>query len=169
MIEPFGRDRYATAIIVLHWTIVLLILVQLLTADGMEEFFRGADDSGVAPGFPGPSTALIHASVGATILILMLTRFVLRMKTHVPPPPSDLPIVLQFVARATHYGLYVTLVFLPLTGVTALLITPEAGDAHEALKTVLYVLAGAHILGALTHLLILRDGVFWRMVPINRR
>jgi cytochrome b561 len=73
------------------------------------------------------------------------------------------------VARATHYGLYATLILLPLTGATALLVTPEAGDVHEALKNLLYVLAGAHILGALTHLIVLRDGVFWRKLPIGRR
>jgi len=169
MAKHYDRDRYATSVVVLHWTIVVLIVAQLLTADGMEEFFRGADDAGIAPGFPPPSTALMHAGFGATILILMLSRFVLRMKTHVPPPPSDLPKVMQFVARFTHYALYATLIALPLTGVTALLITPDAGDVHEALKNVLYVLAGAHVLGALTHLVILRDGVFWRMVPIGRR
>lgn len=165
----YDRDRYATPIVVLHWVIVALVLSQLLTADGMENFFEPAKDSDVAPGFPAPSAALIHAGIGATILALMLARFVMRMRTHVPPPPSDLPRLLQLFARFTHYALYATLVLLPLTGVTALLVTPEAGDAHKALKNVLYVLAGAHVLGALTHLVILRDGVFWRMVPIGRR
>jgi cytochrome b561 len=61
------------------------------------------------------------------------------------------------------------LVLLPLTGVTSLLITPEAGDVHELLVNVLYALAAAHILGALTHLLILRDGVFWRILPVKNR
>jgi cytochrome b561 len=165
----YHRDRYPTSLVVLHWTIVLLVLSQLLTADGMEDFFDIADDTDAAPGFPGPSTALVHAGVGATILLLTIVRFVLRMRTHVPPPPSDLPRLLQLVARLTHYALYATLIALPLSGVAALLITPEAGDVHEALKNVLYVLAGAHVAGALMHLVVLRDGVFWRMVPIGRR
>jgi cytochrome b561 len=163
------RETYPTSIVVLHWTIVALILAQLLTADGMEEYFRGPAESGVAPGFPGPGTALMHAGFGATILVLVITRFIIRMNSYIPPPPADLPKWLQIVSRATHYGLYATLVALPLSGVTALLITPEAGDVHEALKNVLYVLAGAHVLGALTHLLILRDGVVGRILPVLRR
>lgn len=163
------RETYHPAIVILHWTIVALILGQLLSADGMEDFFRGADDTGIAPGLPGGGAALIHACIGASILILVITRFIIRMNSHVPPPPSDLPKPLQLVARATHYGLYATLIALPLSGVTALFITPEAGDVHEALKNVLYVLAGAHVLGALTHLIVLRDGVFWRMLPVGRR
>lgn len=167
--ESTDRKTYPRSIVILHWTIVVLILGQLLSADGMEDYFRSADDTGIAPGLPGGGAALIHACIGASILILVIARFIIRMSSHIPPPPSDLPKVLQAVSRATHYGLYATLVLLPLSGVTALLITPEAGDMHEALKNVLYVLAGAHVAGALTHLLILRDGVFWRMLPVVRR
>lgn len=163
------RETYPRSIVILHWTIVALILSQLLTADGMEDFFRGPAENGVSPGFPGGGTALIHACVGASILILVVARFIIRMNSPIPPPPSDLPKPLQAVSRITHYALYATLVALPLSGVSALFITPEAGDVHEALKNVLYVLAGAHVAGALTHLLILRDGVFFRMLPIFRR
>jgi cytochrome b561 len=163
------RETYPRSIVILHWAVVALIVAQLLTADGMEAFFRGADDSGISPGFPGPSTALMHAGFGATILVLVITRFIIRMNSRIPPPPSDLPRAMQLLARFTHYALYATLVALPLTGVTALLITPEAGDAHEMLKNVLYVIAGLHVAGALTHLFVLRDGVFWRILPIGRR
>jgi cytochrome b561 len=163
------RKTYPRSIVILHWTIVVLILGQLLTADGMEEFFRGPAERGVSPGFPGGGAALIHACIGASILILVIARFIIRMSSHIPPPPSDLPKWLQALSRATHYALYATLVALPLSGVTALLIAPAAGEVHEALKNVLYVLAGAHVLGALTHLLILRDGVVGRILPVMRR
>lgn len=163
------RETYPRSIVILHWTVVALIVAQLLTADGMEEFFRPANDSGLAPGLPGPSTALMHAGFGATILVLVITRFVIRMNSKVPPPPPDLPKFMQFVARATHYGLYATLVALPVSGVIALLIAPAAGDVHVVLKNVLYALAAAHVLGALTHLFILRDGVVARILPVVRR
>ena len=163
------RETYPRSLVVLHWTIVALILAQWLSSEGMEGFFRGADDTGIAPGFPGPSLALVHAGGGATILVLAIVRFAIRMRSRIPPPPRDLPPALQFISRFTHYGLYAMLVLLPLSGVVSLLVTPEAGDAHEFLVKVLYALAAAHIAGALTHLLILRDGVFWRILPIVRR
>ena len=163
------RETYPRSIVILHWTIVALIVAQWLSSEGMEDFFNGADDTGVAPGLPGPSLALVHAGLGATILILAIARFIIRMNSDIPPPPADLPPILQFFARFTHYGLYAMLVLLPLTGVTSLLVTPEAGDAHEFLVNVLYALAAAHIAGALTHLLILRDGVFWRILPVKNR
>lgn len=163
------HETYPRSIVILHWTIVALIIAQLLTADGMETYFRPAGESGVAPGFPGGGTALIHACIGASILILVIARFIIRMNSRIPPPPSDLPKLLQVASRLTHYALYATLLALPLSGVTALLITPESGDVHEALKNVLYVVAGLHVAGGLTHLLILRDGVFWRILPIVRR
>lgn len=164
-----GRDTYPRSIVILHWTVVALILAQLLTADGMEHYFRNAADTGISPGFPGPSTALMHAGFGATILVLVITRFIIRMNADIPPPPSDLPKWMQAISRATHYGLYATLVALPVSGVIALLIAPAAGDVHVVLKNVLYALAAAHVLGALTHLLILRDGVVARILPVVRR
>jgi cytochrome b561 len=162
------RETYAWPQIVLHWTIVALIIVQMLTADGMSEFFEPAKHSGIAPGLPGQGPALGHAVSGASILVLVLLRFALRLRYGAPPPPRDLPRLLQIVSRITHYALYAVLLLLPLSGAAALLVSSEAGDVHEALKNVLYALAAAHVLGAFTHLLILRDGVFWRMVPIRR-
>jgi cytochrome b561 len=163
------RHSYPRTLVVLHWLIVALIIGQFVSADGMEDFFRDADDSGMAPGLPGSGTALAHAAFGATILVLVIARFIVRMMTDVPPPPRDLNPLLRLAARLTHYGLYAALVLTPLSGAAAILITPEAGDAHEILKNVLLALAAAHVAGALTHLLVLRDGVFWRMLPVGRR
>jgi cytochrome b561 len=162
------RGTYARPQIVLHWTIVALIIVQMLSADGMSAYFEPAKEAGMAPGLPGPGLALAHAMSGATILVLVILRFALRLRYGALPPPRDLPRVLQIIARFTHYALYAVLLLLPFSGATTLLISPEAGDVHQALKNVLYALAAAHVLGALTHLVILRDGVFWRMIPIRR-
>jgi cytochrome b561 len=163
------RETYARPLIILHWMIVALIIGQMLSADGMSDFFDAAKDSDIAPGLPPSGGALIHASMGAGILILVIVRLIIRMNSRVPPPPADLPPLLQLVSRVTHFALYAVLVALPLSGAAALFISPEAGDVHEALKNALYVIAGLHIAGALTHLLIFRDGVFFRMLPIFRR
>lgn len=163
------RECYPRSLVVLHWLIVALVIGQFLSADGMEDFFRDADDSGIAPGLPGPGLALAHAGFGATILALVIVRFIVRMASRVPPPPRDLHPLLQLAARLTHYGLYAALVLTPLSGAAAILITPEAGDVHEIMKNVLLALAAAHVAGALMHLVVLRDGVFWRMVPVGRR
>ena len=162
------RKTYPRTLIVLHWLIVVLIIGQLLSAEGMEDFFRDADDTGVAPGIPGPSLALVHAGFGATTLVLVIVRFIVRLRSRIPPPPADLHPLLQLAARLTHYGLYAALVLTPLSGAAAILIAPEAGDVHEFMKNALLVLVAAHVAGAMTHLVILRDGVFWRMLPVRR-
>jgi cytochrome b561 len=162
------RNTYPRSLVVLHWLIVALIIAQILSADGMEDFFRDAGGRDIPPGLPGPSIALVHAGGGALILVLAIVRLVVRMLSDIPPPPATLHPLVRLAARLTHYGLYAALFLTPLSGAAAILISPEAGDAHEILKNVLLALAAAHVAGALMHLVVLRDGVFWRMVPIRR-
>ena len=91
----------------------------------------------------------------------------------------------QFIAKAVHYALYAVLVVLPLSGV-ATLITGGAGKAllagdasllpkeadyekllalevHETLVAILIALVVLHILGALKHQFIMKDGLLSRM------
>ena len=162
------RDEvYPRRIRILHWTVLALVLVQLLSADFMSAFFRRAQDLPLGT-LPDNFGAYIHALGGATILVLMIIRFISRLKLGTPPKPRDLSPPLRLLASLNHFAFYVVLVLLPLTGVSALFFARDFGDVHEALKNVLYVLIGLHVAGIVYHMFILRDGVLWRMIRVGR-
>ena len=137
----------------------------VLTAEAMEEFFDKAEDAGVLAGFPTDPVAMAHALGGGTILILMLVRLGLRLAYGAPPPPASLTPALQLASRVTHYAFYVLLIALPARGMTALYLNSEAGDVHVFLKTVLLIFILAHLVGALAHAFVFKDGVVRRMLP----
>jgi cytochrome b561 len=157
--------RYSTSQIALHWLIVALVAVQFLTAEAMEQFFDKAEDAGTLAGFPVDSVAIGHAVVGAAVFLLTLVRLGLRWSFGAQPAPENMAPLVRLAAGVTHAGLYVLLIALPVTGVAALYLNPEAGDLHGVLKTVLLVLIAAHVAGAAVHAFVYRDGVLGRMLP----
>jgi cytochrome b561 len=157
VVRPYARPQ-----VVLHWLIAALVVVQWLSADAMGDFFDRYEDFG-PPGFPD-GAAVVHAGIGATILVLMILRVAARLRFGAPPLPGDLPRAMALAAHLNHYALYAVLILLPLTGVSALFLTTEAADLHELLKTLLLLLVAAHLLGVAFHAFVRRDGVVWRML-----
>ncbi len=183
------QRRYRSMVIALHWTIALLIYVQL----GLGWYFNE-----VLPDHSPQQKFLvgIHISVGLTLLLLVLVRIGVRL-THRPPPlPTGMPGWERFLSQAVHFVFYVLMLALPFTGwalasggknpisfwglpwprlpgVAALL--PDKA-AHESLQHLhVYVLIwvvvinlALHVAGALKHQF---DGrpVLWRMVPFLKR
>jgi cytochrome b561 len=158
---------YPRQIRILHWLILGLVIVQWITASWMEEFFRRAKDLELGT-LPDTLGASLHALFGASILLLMLARLILRFKLGTPRPPSDAPRALQNLALANHLAFYLVLVLLPLTGVASLFFARDFAAAHVTLKTLLLVLIGLHVAGVLYHMLWLKDGLLWRMLRIGR-
>jgi cytochrome b561 len=145
--------------------IVGLVVAQFLTADAMESYFAAAEKSNVLAGFPTNPTAIAHAVGGSIIVLLMLLRLGLRLTFGAPPAPASLALALKLASRMTHYFFYILLIALPVTGAAALYLSPEAGDIHVVLKSVLIVFVLAHVAGALVHAFVLKDGVIRRMIP----
>jgi len=162
-----------------HWLTVALLGLQFAIAWTMPEIHRGFRPVGLIDW---------HLSVGALILALVLARLGWRLTHRPPPAPRDLPSFLRVTARITHYGLYALLLILPLLGwanassrgwsvglfglVSLPSIVPAGsplghslGDVHKTLATALLVLIALHVLGALYHALVLRDGTLRRMLP----
>ena len=179
---PLATRDYDALAKTFHWLVLALLVGQYAIAWTMPEIRFGV-----------PATGLVaaHLSVGATILAVVVLRLARRTTSTLPPPPRDLPKVLQVVSRLTHYALYAILLVLPvlgwvsasardypvyLAGVVPLpaLSAPDhplaasAGDLHAIMATALLVVAGLHVAGALYHAVILRDGVFQRMLPRGR-
>lgn len=101
--------RYDGVSIALHWTIALLVVIQLCLGWYMNE---------VLPDHSSAQAQIVtlHISVGATILILTLIRIGWRLAHPAPPLPDDMPIWERVLARATHVAFYLLLLVLPLTG-----------------------------------------------------
>lgn len=173
------RDGYDGVFKLFHWTIVALLLIQFATKLIPTGAFAWASEDALNAW---------HLSVGPTIWALMLLRLFWRLTHHVPPPPSDLPPVLQWFARATHWSFYALLTTFPVLGwisasaygvrpyllglipLPALASKDEAlaervGDVHGTLAWLLLLVIALHVSGALFHLLVKRDRVMQRMLP----
>jgi cytochrome b561 len=170
--------RYGLVPQFLHWLVVILLIVQFLLAYAAEDLPLGVDKLAVLAR---------HKSFGLTIFALAVLRVGWRIFDR-PPPPPPMPGWKRMAALLTHWGMYAVLFALPLTGWTMssaanypvswfgliqlpdLVATSDSlhetlHDIHEVLADTLLILAGLHVLAALKHQFIDRDGLLLRMLP----
>ncbi len=165
--------QYSKRMVIAHW----LTLVLLLAAWYLGDAAHDARHEKVAT----LMNYILHMSVGAAILLLMLTRLVFRSKDGTPVQAGVTP--LDKIAKGMHHLLYVLLILLPVSGVVQA-VTSDVGkallagdvtllpkdfkgvvahDVHETLVTVLIVLVALHILAALKHQFIDKNDLMSRM------
>jgi cytochrome b561 len=157
-----GPSEFGLVTRVIHWAMVLLVIGQLALGNRIEE---------MQPGLANLWLYGLHKSVGFAILALILVRIAWHIAS--PPPPPIGPRTAAFwAARTAHWGFYVLLIAIPLTGwagssATGIdtmiadrwtvppLVAPSAeGEAfwfrlHDILTKVLFGLIVLHMLGAL--------------------
>ena len=105
---PSDRS-YGAVAIVLHWTIAILILVQIGLGWYMNHLV------------PDHSPAqdriqTLHISLGLTALLLILVRIGVRLFNPPPPLPAELASWERLLAGAGHALFYLLMLALPLTG-----------------------------------------------------
>jgi cytochrome b561 len=128
-----------------------------------------------------------HKWVGVTVLLLAVARLAWRLTHRAPPLEAAMPAWQRRAASATHALLYLMLFAMPVTGwiysnysgypVVYLGKVPLPNlverdrelaaswlDVHVASSIVLVVLVAAHVLAALYHHFIVRDGTLRRML-----
>jgi cytochrome b561 len=167
--------QYSKRMVIVHWLTLAVLIAAWYLGDSLSD----ATDDGKAT----LAGYIVHALVGGTVLLLTLSQLIFRRKDGRPPLEEDKPIY-QLVAKGVHYLLYTVLFLLPLSGVAIILTSKVgaallAGDAtllprkfhgvfahavHEQLVNVLIVLVMIHILGAIKHQFISKDGLMERMV-----
>ncbi|MCV2868369.1 cytochrome b/b6 domain-containing protein [Defluviimonas sp. WL0002] len=156
--RPAGYSRVQIA---LHWAVLVLLLPQYLFEDGIKgawRAYRRGQEAGFDPTVP------MHVFGGLAILLIVAWRIAIRMRRGAPAlPPGGKPVLDRF-AGLTHLALYALLLALPITGAAAWFggLT-ELGEVHEVLKTALLILSGLHVLAAVYHQFVLRDGLMERM------
>jgi cytochrome b561 len=178
--EPGPVDpapRYSRTAAVLHWLIAGAILTNLplgLLSARFESTFESAIIN-------------VHKVLGIVVLGLSLVRLAWRLG-HRPPPISFDHKFEEWAARAVHGSLYLLMIALPTTGwlvtssfpgrhpirlgpvdIPFLPVTPEmanaiaAHQAHSILAAMMALLVTGHVLAALRHQFLLKDGLFGRM------
>lgn len=188
--EIAANRRYDLASIVLHWTLALLIVVQIGLGWWMNEVLPDHTP------FQGQVEG-VHISLGLTMFLLVLVRIGVRLTHPAPPSPPGIPLWERALARTSHVVFYLLMLALPLTGWTLLSLgthpiqfwglpwphLPGVGQLfgspaprpvrHEISHIHVYILIwivlinlALHVAGALKHQF---DGkpVLWRMTPLK--
>ena len=167
--------QYSKRMVVVHW----LTFALLITGWYLGEDLAEATDASKAT----LAGYFVHALFGAAILLLTVTRLFFRRKDGVPPPMGQS--ALDKFAKGIQHIMYLVLFLLPVSGMTTIISSDAgkallAGDAsllpkeggydhvfahevHEIMVTVLIVLVAVHLLGAIKHQFITKDGLMERM------
>jgi len=181
---------YGTVARSLHWVIAALIVLQFLLAPIPERLPPGVH---VTPlfGLDIAGQLAAHKSFGMTVLMLMIVRFLWRLRSAPPPLPATMKPFTRGLAHASHIGFYVILFAMPLTG--WLMISAKGSSVawfglwnwpnlvaqnerafetfrmiHDTLSRVLFFLAILHVVAALKHHFWNKDNVLVRMLPFGR-
>ena len=173
-----ARLQYGITAKIFHWLIVALLIAQYLIGWLMPDLHRN-----MKPGAP----MTFHVSVGLSILVLIMLRFVWRL-THPVAPESSLPPWQRLSSEAVHWLLYALVLATTATGwlfasfrgwsMQFLYLVPmpmlasensAAGKTidgwHQALEWTLLVVIVVHVAAALVHLFVYRDRIMQRMLP----
>jgi cytochrome b561 len=173
-------SQYGAVAKLTHWSMFVLVAAQFVVAWVMPPI-----EWGTQPEF----LINLHLSLGTLLLLLIVFRIVWRLTHPAPPPLDGTPSWQRWSAGLTHAALYVLLIVLPFTGWAAAsvrgwpvtlfrlfelpaLLPPrtrigfKAGDLHaDMLSWALLAVIGLHVVAALYHRFVKRDGVLKRMLP----
>jgi cytochrome b561 len=157
--EPSMKQvtRYHPLLVALHWLLAFLIIAALLAGFFLLARMPNSDPQKIR-------VLLVHMAAGMTILALMVVRFIVRMLTSRPAPATTGHPFLDRIAPVTHYGFYVLVLLMVGTGyATAILagLNRIVFQGYIALFLAGFVVL--HVLAALYHQFVRRDGLFRRM------
>jgi cytochrome b561 len=173
-------ERYGRVGAVLHWLIGLALLGQVTFGFLLDDIApRGSVSRG--------AVINLHKSFGIVLGVLILLRLAWRLAHRPPSLPGFLPDWQATAARWSHRALYACMIVMPLSGYVAsnfskhgivffgLTLRPWGPDlkpvyqvlngVHVVTAWIFAALIAVHVLAALQHGLVARDGVFRRMWP----
>lgn len=167
-------ERYGLVTRILHWTMAVLVLLQ---------FVKFGDRIGDGDYWLVQTVGGWHTSIGTLLLVLVLVRIAWAFTQRRRRPVND-PALAIFVT-AGHVMLYAALLALPVLGLLIMFgggyghaafgigLFPAGeevgwaqvwGSLHSPLAWLLAIAVVVHILAALYHHLVRRDGVLRRML-----
>ncbi len=171
------EQKLSKRTVVLHWVIAIAIIGMLVFGLIIEDMPMGQEKFGLL------ST---HKSIGAIVLVAAIARMVWRLMEGPVNPVSQLSRAQEITAKATQHTLMLGTILMPLSGLAMSigggravdvfgLELLSAGDKIEWLGSVGHIVHGVfakimialillHLLGALKHQLIDKDGTISRML-----
>ncbi len=175
------RIDYQVSQKVVHWLMAILIILDLNVAQKFGGFLEDADRI---------ESRIDHSQLGMIVAVLFVLRIFLRVRYGAPPLPEEMPEWQKLAAHAAHWGLYVLIGTLILSGMLSAMnadsvVAPFGlfafGDGngekdtflffrgiHEFITNAIIALIIVHVLAALYHLVVARDGSTTRMLRFWR-
>ncbi len=168
--------QYSKRMVIAHWLTLGLLVLAWYLGDSLSD---STDESrATLLGY------VVHATAGIALLLLIAMRLFFRGKDGTPPATGNA--VMDRVAHGVHHTLYLLLLLVPITGILTVLRSSVAkallaGDAsmlpkahgfhgllvhklHGTLVNVLIAVVVLHVLAALKHQFIDKDGLLERMM-----
>lgn len=169
-------NKYHPLLVAFHWILVPMLMLALIMGGAILDHIP--NDS------PDKIEALqMHMIVGLSIFGLMILRLVTRLFTKKPPHADSGNPLLNKLGVLAHYALYLLVFMMAASGIGTSLLAglpdiifggsgtalPETFEqflpriAHGIIAKVLFVMIILHVLAALYHQFIRKDGLFGRM------
>ncbi|MDA9703192.1 hypothetical protein N9U70_01515, partial [Paracoccaceae bacterium] len=101
--------------ILIHWIVVFVILLQMITGDKIALEFLALRNEAITNNGNTNNTQF-HILGGAFIFLLMAIRIFLRIKLGVPITTKKTNALLKFLSTFVHLGIYFILFAIPITG-----------------------------------------------------
>ena len=169
-------SRYTTTAMALHWSLAILLIGMI----GVGWYMVSIEDE------PGSGRLFsLHKSFGIVVLALVAWRAIWRLWHPPAPLPASVPAWQTTASRVSHRLLYATMIVMPLLGLAGSAFSKSGIEflgvaipravapnhdlaealftAHSVVAWALVALISVHVLAALKHLIVNRDGVFQRM------
>ena len=182
------RTRYDGVAMIIHWVTAALMIFMVFFGEELMEGGEAEETGEALAGTFGPS---LHVSLGVAILALTIVRLLWRLGHQAPAYPPDMKRWEIGLSHAVHALFYVLMIALPITGWLAfgelvreepamavikvfgafpLPVSPEWGDfaegPHKLGSKIAMALIALHVLAALKHQFLDRDGIMARMRPV---
>lgn len=177
--EPGMPPIHAPVVRFMHWASAAALVATYLLAWAI---------AGATSREEAARLLMMHRSAGCVMLLLTLLRLAIRLRSPAPPPPAGMPALQRLAARANVVALYALLLLQPLAGLIGSMLhgdrirvfgnillpsllrvdrpfARQVFEAHGWIATALLALIGLHVLAALFHHLVRRDGVLIGMLP----
>lgn len=168
--------RYHPFLVALHWLLAFMIIGGLIMGGNVLSETPNNDPEKLF-------YLRIHMLMGIIILVLMITRLIVRTKSQKPPHADIGNTLLNKLGIYAHYGLYLLVFLMCASGIGISIMAglpdivfggsgaplPGSFDdlapraAHGILATVLAIVIASHVLAALYHQYVRKDGLFSRM------
>ena len=169
-------DRYSPTAIALHWLLAILIPGMV----GLGWYMLTIEETPTGPWYFG-----LHKSIGIAVGVVVVLRLVWRLGHRPAPLPISVPSWQVRASKVSHLLLYACMFAMPIIGFGGALFSSEGiaffgvtipfrvmpdkvisevlFSVHAAVAWVLVSLVALHVLAALKHRFIAKDGVFQRM------